>query len=69
MDTIDIEILEDGTIKFTTDKVSGANHLSADEFLNEVCEAAGGKRVTEHRHGSKAKAHRHRHAHAKGGAH
>ena len=68
MDIIDIEVLEDGTIKFTTDQVSEANHLSADEFLNEVCEAAGGKRTTEQRHG-KAKAHVHRHQHAKGGAH
>jgi hypothetical protein len=67
-DIIDIEILDDGTIKFKTDKVSEANHLSADEFLAECIELAGGKHTMEHRH-DKAKAHKHTHSKAHGHAH
>lgn len=59
-DIIDIEILDDGTIKFKTEDISEANHLSADEFLNEVVELAGGTRKTEHRQ-RPAKAHKHLH--------
>ena len=65
-DIIDIEILDDGTIKFKTDKISDANHFSADEFLTECIELAGGEHVVEHKHKG-AKAHVHRHA--KGHAH
>lgn len=67
-DIIDIEIQDDGTIKFTTDKISDVNHLSADEFLTEAIELAGGehkKIARKHKHGSKV----HKHAHAHGHAH
>ena len=63
-DIIDIEILDDGTIKFKTDAVSEANHLSADEFLASVIDLAGGKHTVEHRtKGAKAHVHQHRKAH------
>jgi hypothetical protein len=39
---IEIEILEDGTIKFTTGEFSDAKHVPADDFLLEVAEALGG---------------------------
>ena len=42
-DTIIIEVLEDGTIKTETDKVSSANHSTADNFLKEMFRLAGGK--------------------------
>lgn len=46
-DTIQGEILEDGTIKFTTSEISEENHLSADEFLDMIEDMAGGERITE----------------------
>jgi len=62
VDTIKIEILEDGTISIDTDAISGQNHVSADSFLAEITKLAGGERVTEkkrargayavHKHGS-----------------
>jgi len=47
VDKIIIEVLPDGTIKTTTDKVSVANHTNAEGFLREMARLAGGivKRV------------------------
>lgn len=42
-DMIEIEVLEDGTIKITTDAISPANHLSADSFLKMIEQLAGGE--------------------------
>ena len=42
-DSIRIEILEDGTISVTTDKVSGTNHMSADKLLKSIFDLAGGE--------------------------
>lgn len=42
-DTIQVEILPDGTIKTETDVVSAANHLTADNFLQAMFALAGGK--------------------------
>lgn len=42
-DTITVEILEDGTIKTETDKVSSANHTTAEGFLKEMFRLAGGR--------------------------
>jgi hypothetical protein len=42
-DNIQIEILEDGTIKTTSDKVSAANHGNAEEFLRYIARMAGGE--------------------------
>lgn len=57
-DEIQIEILEDGTIKSTTDKVSGANHANAEQFLRYVGQLAGGETTTRNRKG-----HHHTHGH------
>jgi hypothetical protein len=41
-DAILIEILEDGTIKITTDPISGPNHMSAEALLRLIAQEAGG---------------------------
>lgn len=46
MDKIKIEIEEDGTISFTTSEISQKNHLSADDFLDEIENMLGSKRKT-----------------------
>jgi hypothetical protein len=43
IDKLIIEILEDGTIKTTTDKISGANHANAEQFLKHLATLAGGE--------------------------
>ena len=63
-DVMEIEILEDGQIKFTTDKISATNHANADEFLAEVEALAGGERVTEKKKSRFSKSHAHNHVHA-----
>ena len=42
-DRIKIEILEDGTIKVTTDPISGPNHVNAEGFLRQMASLAGGE--------------------------
>ena len=49
-DTIEIEILPDGTIKTSTDKISGANHNSAATFIKEVARLAGGTTEVKSKH-------------------
>jgi len=46
MDIIDIEVLDDGQIKFKTSDISDKNHLSADEFLEQIEDLMGSKRQT-----------------------
>lgn len=48
-DTLTIEILEDGTIKTSSDTVSAANHESAEQFLRAVARLAGGETTREAR--------------------
>lgn len=45
-DIIKYEIEEDGTISFTTSKISQKNHLAADEFLEAMEDLLGSKRKT-----------------------
>lgn len=49
-DTIKIQVLEDGTVKVSTDKISMANHLSAEKFLANTFTLLGGeiKRKAKH---------------------
>ncbi len=61
-DTLEIEVLDDGTIKVTTPKISAANHLLADNFLKFVATLAGGATKIEKRTKS---AHVHAHETAK----
>ena len=42
-DSFAVEILEDGTIKLTTDKVGAANHANAEEFFKYVARMTGGE--------------------------
>ncbi len=64
-DSIRIEILKDGTVKFTTPKISGANHQSADAFLKMTQDALGGPTDVQRRAG--AGLHGHEHTHEKQG--
>ena len=41
-DKIKITILEDGTLKIEADKISQANHVTAEAFMREVKKLAGG---------------------------
>jgi hypothetical protein len=42
-DKLTIEILPDGTLKTTSDSISGANHDNAENFLRNIATLAGGK--------------------------
>jgi hypothetical protein len=51
-DVFNVEVLEDGTIKVDSGRVSAVNHLSAEGFLRFVNLAAGGLRaVRTHKRG------------------
>lgn len=50
-DKFKVEILADGTFKVTTDKVSSANHVNAENLLREMFKLAGGPCDIKHRHG------------------
>ena len=51
MDEMKITILEDGTIKVETDKISQANHMTADAFMRNLATATGGTQVRKHKAG------------------
>jgi len=57
MDKFEIEILEDGTIKIASDKVSGANHANSEQFFKLLAQNAGGESSRVR------KGHGHSHAH------
>lgn len=42
MDKIEIELLDDGTIKVKTEGISDASHISADSLLNQMETLLGG---------------------------
>ncbi len=51
-DAMIITILENGTIKVETGKVSGVNHMTAEAFMRELpLLCGGGKQERKHRHG------------------
>lgn len=65
-DTITIDILEDGTIRFETSPISGPIHASAEKFLADVKEATGGQQTRArrgHAHGHAHHHHTHEHKH------
>lgn len=68
MDTIDIEILPDGTIKSSTDKVSMPNHAGAEGFFKHMARMCGGLFSRKGKHGH-AQHHHHEgeHTHEHGG--
>lgn len=64
-DEFNIEILEDGQIKFDTGAFSGKNHASAEEFLKMIEEMAGGEVQRTPKKEGKHHHHHHKHAHHK----
>lgn len=62
-DNLTIEILEDGTIKTTSDAVSGANHANAEQFLRQMATLAGGETTRTKRKDAHALTHSHSHDH------
>ena len=61
-DKMQVTILEDGTIRIETDKISGPNHLNAENLLREVAKLAGGP-VTLRKKQSHGHDHHHEHEH------
>lgn len=59
MDNVKFTILEDGTIKIETDKVSMPNHANAEKFLHDCVKLAGGKADRKHKHGGIMHSHTH----------
>ena len=54
---MNITILPDGTIKVETDKISQANHMTAEAFMRNIATAAGGHQERKHKHGIIGAAH------------
>lgn len=67
-DVMRIEILPDGTIKTTTDKVSAPNHANAEGFSRELARLTGDKAPTRVGRGA-VHQHEHDHAHESGHEH
>lgn len=63
-DEMEIEILEDGTIKLTTGVVGPANHRNADELLVFLAKLMGGDRKVARRKEAHAHSHGHGHRHS-----
>jgi hypothetical protein len=59
-DSMKITVLEDGTIKTETDKISAANHQSAEAFLSDVTKLSGGEMERQRKAGAH---HHHHHTH------
>jgi len=57
MDKMNITVLEDGTLKVETDKISGGNHIGAERLILELIKAQGGASKRERR------GHHHHHGH------
>jgi len=57
MDSIEVEVLPDGSVKVTTPGISTANHRNADDLLRLVDQLMGGQ--TTKRRNPVARTHRH----------
>ena len=66
-DKIKITILEDGTIKTETDRVSAPNHSNAEQFLLHIAQLTGG--ITRRIMRAGASLHAALHEHTKDGHH
>ena len=69
MNTINIEILEDGTLSIKTSEISTGNHISADALMASFDELMGGKVDIKKNPDAKAHVHLHGHHHAHAGGH
>ncbi|MDE2106355.1 MAG: hypothetical protein KGL39_54570 [Patescibacteria group bacterium] len=58
-DEIDVEVLADGSLKITTDRISGPNHLSAEKLLRDLEEIA----ATPAQKVRRGRTHTHNHKH------
>ena len=52
IDKIEIEILADGTLKMTTDKISAPNHGNFEALIREIVAMAGGEYTSKQKHGT-----------------
>ena len=62
MDNIEIQILDDGRVKVTTDKISIGNHRSADELLALLETLLAGESIHTKRPAKHGHQHQHEHA-------
>jgi hypothetical protein len=51
MDAMNIEVLEDGSLRIDTGPISAVNHTTAEAFLRNISQACGGKQERRHKHG------------------
>jgi hypothetical protein len=51
MDQMQITVLEDGSLRIETDRISPANHMTAEAFMRNVQTACGGKQERTHKRG------------------
>lgn len=63
-DIMNIEVLADGALKITTDKVSAANHMNAEAFLRDASKMMGGIVDRIRKPHSHIHTHEHDHIHA-----
>lgn len=68
-DSIPFEILEDGTISIKTDRISGTNHMSADDLLADLAKVMGGEHTSKQREDVKVPLRHHHHGHEHGHEH
>lgn len=59
MDEMNLEILEDGSLKIETSKISAANHGNATILVQQIMKNSGGKSKVERR--SSHSHHHHKH--------
>lgn len=64
-DVIEIEILADGTVKWSSDAIGGLNHQNAEAFARALAGALGGETTIEAKRG----VHHHHHHHHHGSEH
>lgn len=57
VDKIEIEILADGTLKMTTDKISAPNHGNFEALIREIVAMAGGEYTSKQKRGTVAHTH------------
>lgn len=60
-DKIEIEILPDGTLKMTTDKISAPNHGNFEALIRDIITMAGGTSTSKQRHGTVSHTHTNQH--------
>lgn len=63
-DKMEIEILDSGTVRITTGKISAVNHVSAENFHRNIQQQMGGKMTSRSKPGAIAHSHEgHLHVH------